>query len=128
MKAILLFTVLILCSCSSSSNMSDNNGPSKQAKESLGRVDLTDELRRIPGMIVRGSGASATFQVRGVNSVNSGTEPLFVLNGQAVQSYASIYDVVQSDNFKSARLLKESESSIYGVRGANGVIVIKTKN
>ena len=128
MKVILVFTVLFLCACSSSSNLTEKKGKSDQARASLGRVDLTDELRRLPGVIVRGNGASATFQVRGITSINSGTEPLFVLNGQAVQSYASVYDVVQSDNFKSARLLKETESSIYGVRGANGVIEIKTKN
>ena len=120
--------MFLLCACSSSSKMASDNGPSKQKEESLGRVDLTNELRRLPGVIVRGNGASATFQVRGINSINSGTEPLFVVNGQAVQSYATVYDIVQSDNFKSARLLKSDESSIYGVRGANGVIVIKTKN
>jgi TonB-dependent SusC/RagA subfamily outer membrane receptor len=127
MKSILVFTVLLLCACSSS-NVPRNPGMSEQARQTTGRVDLTNELRKLPGVIVRGSGANATFQVRGVNTVNSGTEPLFVLNGQPVQSYASIYDVVQADNFESARVLKEGESAAYGVRGANGVIVIKTKN
>jgi TonB-dependent SusC/RagA subfamily outer membrane receptor len=35
---------------------------------------------------------------------------------------------VQPSNIESITVLKGSEASIYGVRGANGVIVIRTKN
>ena len=62
--------------------------------------------------------------IRGQNTINGGTDPLFIVDGAA---YNSI-DWVNPNDVKSIDVLKDAGSaSIYGVRGANGVIVINLK-
>mgnify|MGYP000740234018 FL=1 len=68
----------------------------------------------------------ATFQIRGVNSINSGTEPLFILDGIAISS--SDFNTLSPNDIESISVLKDASStSIYGARAANGVVVITTK-
>ncbi|MEG1380580.1 MAG: TonB-dependent receptor plug domain-containing protein, partial [Bacteroidales bacterium] len=70
--------------------------------------------------------AAATFQIRGVNSINAGTAPLFILDGIAVSS--SDFSAINPGDIESISVLKDASStSIYGARAANGVIVITTK-
>lgn len=57
---------------------------------------------------------------RGPGSLTSSTEPLFVVDGTIVYQ---INNIVPSQ-VRSISLLKGSAASIYGARGANGVIVI----
>jgi len=62
--------------------------------------------------------------IRGVNTVNGDTDPLFIVDGAA---YNNI-DWVNPNDVKSIDVLKDAGSaSIYGVRGANGVIIINLK-
>lgn len=70
--------------------------------------------------------AAATFQIRGTNSINAGTEPLFIVDG--VQVSASEFSAINPADIESYSVLKDASStSIYGARAANGVIVISTK-
>lgn len=70
--------------------------------------------------------APATFQIRGTNSINAGTEPLFIVDG--VQVSASEFSTINPADIESYSVLKDASStSIYGARAANGVIVISTK-
>lgn len=70
--------------------------------------------------------APATFQIRGTNSINAGTEPLFIVDG--VQVSASEFSAINPGDIESYSVLKDASStSIYGARAANGVIVISTK-
>lgn len=83
-----------------------------------------------PGlMVVSGSGepsAAATFQIRGTNSINSGTSPLFILDGVPISS--SDFNTISPSDIESISVLKDASStSIYGARAANGVVVITTK-
>lgn len=69
---------------------------------------------------------AATFQIRGTNSINSGTEPLFILDGVPVES--STFNAINPNDIESVSVLKDaSATSIYGARAANGVVVITTK-
>lgn len=71
-------------------------------------------------------GAVANFKIRGINSINAGTEPLFILDGVAVSS--EDFSAINPSDIKSVSVLKDASStSIYGARAANGVIVITTK-
>ncbi|TXD46665.1 TonB-dependent receptor plug domain-containing protein [Polaribacter sp. IC073] len=65
-----------------------------------------------------------TIIIRGTSSLLGSSEPLFVLNN-AVISKNNIESINPSD-IKSVRVLKGSEASLYGVRGAAGVIKITT--
>lgn len=71
-------------------------------------------------------GAVANFKIRGINSINAGTEPLFILDGVAVSS--EDFSAINPSDIESVSVLKNASStSIYGARAANGVIVITTK-
>ena len=83
-----------------------------------------------PGlMVLSNSGEpskAATFQIRGTNSINSGTAPLFILDGVPISS--SDFNAISPSDIESVSVLKDaSSSSIYGARAANGVVVITTK-
>lgn len=85
---------------------------------------------KAPGLtVLSNSGepsAPATFQIRGVNSINSGTAPLFILDGMQIS--ASDFNAISPNDIESVSVLKDASStSIYGARAANGVVVITTK-
>ena len=70
--------------------------------------------------------ASASMTIRGTNSINSGTSPLYILDGVAIS--ASDFNTINPADIESMSVLKDASStSIYGARAANGVIVITTK-
>lgn len=70
--------------------------------------------------------APATFKIRGVNSINAGTTPLFILDGIAIS--ADDFSAINPNDIENISVLKDASStSIYGARAANGVIVITTK-
>jgi TonB-dependent SusC/RagA subfamily outer membrane receptor len=62
-----------------------------------------------------------SIRIQGVGSLTLSTEPLYVVDGNVVNSISDI----QPYNVKSIEILKGSSASIYGSRGANGVILIK---
>lgn len=70
--------------------------------------------------------ATASFRIRGTNSINSGTTPLFIMDGMPVS--ASDFNAINPSDIEHISVLKDASStSIYGARAANGVIVITTK-
>lgn len=83
-------------------------------------TDIYEMLRGRPGVQVVGK--SIKIQ-GGVNSINSGTEPLLVVDGIVVNSI----DDILPQEVRSIEILKGSSASIYGSRGANGVIMITLK-
>ncbi len=86
--------------------------------------DMGEFLRgRVPGLTVIKSGESYRYIIRGLGTINSSTDPLFVVDGSVVSdiSFLNPRDV------SSVEVLKDASASIYGSRGANGVILITTK-
>ncbi|MEQ9443263.1 MAG: TonB-dependent receptor [Cyclobacteriaceae bacterium] len=83
---------------------------------------------RVPGVDVYANtaapGQPAKIRIRGINSINSGVDPLFVVDG-VIGINANFLD---PNNIESVDVLKDASSTaIYGARGANGVIIITTK-
>lgn len=83
-----------------------------------------------PGlMVLSDSGEpskAATFHIRGTNSINSGKDPLFILDGVAISS--SDFNTISPNDIESISVLKDASStSIYGARASNGVVVITSK-
>jgi len=76
---------------------------------------IYEMLQKDPSVQVNGN----KIVIRGVNSINS-TDPLFVVDGMVVSSI----DDISPSSVQSIVILKGSEASIYGSRGANGVIMI----
>ena len=63
--------------------------------------------------------------VRGVNSINSSSAALIVVDG--VPTDNSILSSLPPIQVKSINIIKDGSSAIYGVRGSNGVVLIETK-
>ncbi|MBD3590079.1 TonB-dependent receptor [Bacteroides sp. GM023] len=85
---------------------------------------------KTPGLqVISNSGepsATADFQIRGANSINSGTTPLFILDGITITD--DVFSSINPNDIESISVLKDASStSIYGARAANGVVVITTK-
>lgn len=85
---------------------------------------IPDIIRNyVSGVVVITDGGSTKVQVHGINSVNSGTDPLVVLDGVAIQG-ADLDTLVPVESIASLKVIKDGAG--YGVRGANGVIEIET--
>jgi TonB-linked SusC/RagA family outer membrane protein len=83
-------------------------------------------------------GSGVNVSIRGANSINAGTAPLYVIDGiqidinnSEVPSFSSVANPLTSINpsdIESIEVLKDaSATAIFGSRGANGVIIITTK-
>ena len=80
-----------------------------------------------PGLMVMSNSGepskAAAFQIRGTNSITSGTSPLFILDGVPISS--SDFNTISPSDIENISVLKDASStSIYGARAANGVVVI----
>jgi TonB-linked SusC/RagA family outer membrane protein len=78
-------------------------------------------------------GGSISVRVRGTNSINGTSEPLYVVDGIQISNTAGINEVsplstINPSDIESVEVLKDaSATAIYGSLGANGVVLITTK-
>ena len=79
--------------------------------------DIYDMIRgRIAGVEVSGK----SIKIRGSNSLNVSTEPLFVVDGVITEDI----DGISPESVSKIEVLKGPDASVYGTRGSNGVIII----
>jgi len=82
------------------------------------------------------SGVGSSLFIRGLNSVNMNAQPLFIIDGVIWNNYFDIHSVndgfynnplndIDLNDIASVTVIKDG-TSIYGSKGGNGVIVIKT--
>ena len=86
---------------------------------------------KVPGVWVSTTAdGSLTVRIRGTSSINANQEPLYVIDGMAVQAGpGGALNGINPHDIESIEVLKDAASlSYYGVRAGNGVIVIKTKH
>ncbi len=104
---------------------------------------------RSAGVVVTQSGFEPTsainIQIRGINSISMGTQPLFVVDGVIITSDGGERDPLEGGNtylatqnglaginpkdIESIEILKDaSATAIYGSRASNGVVIVTTKN
>lgn len=95
-------------------------------------ADLSNALiGRIPGIITKqGSGEpgrdGASLYIRGNSTFGAGMEPLFVIDG-IVRPYRD-FSQLDANEVETVSLLKDASSAaIFGVKGANGVVLVTTK-
>ncbi|UYQ91211.1 SusC/RagA family TonB-linked outer membrane protein [Chitinophaga horti] len=87
---------------------------------------------KIAGMIsVQRNGApgadGANFWIRGVSTFGTNTSPLIVLDG--VEIVSNMLNAIAPESIESFSILKDATATaLYGSRGANGVLIITTKN
>ncbi|MCX8531248.1 vWA domain-containing protein [Chryseobacterium luquanense] len=71
-------------------------------------------------------GSSKQIAIRGISSLNASNQPLYVVNG--VPQSGDVFKKIDPNSIRSIEILKDaSATAMYGSRGGNGVIVIKTK-
>ncbi len=147
-------SLLIVVGCASSRVAEDQDSSEGEVEVGYGTVDrdevggavTTVDGEEVGGTRARTLGEMLQGQVAGVevtevgggglrvrirgkyNSFMSGNEPLFVIDGMAIQATNGVLYGVNPSDVESITVLKDASSTaIYGSRGANGVIVIKTK-
>jgi TonB-dependent starch-binding outer membrane protein SusC len=83
-------------------------------------------------------GGATSMKIRGANSIMSGTQPLYVIDGVLMGSEQNLSWIgspaenglssINPNDIESINILKDaSATAIYGARGANGVVIITTK-
>ncbi|MCF6331839.1 MAG: TonB-dependent receptor, partial [Draconibacterium sp.] len=117
--------------------------------ESIPKANIMEALGgRAAGVSVVSSsgapGAGSSLRIRGANSINSSAEPLYVIDGFPVAATSgdlfegsrlgfngdktSLLSMINPNDIESIEFLKDAAAtSIYGSRGANGVVIITTK-
>lgn len=101
--------------------------------ESIQKVQGSDATRAIEGHVAgvqmttsSGSlGSSPSIIIRGIGSISAGNSPLYVVDGIP---YSGDMNNINPADIESITVLKDAASnSLYGSRGANGVIMVTTK-
>lgn len=113
--------------------------PEPQSKPTVTAEDIErsggDPIEKLlqakaPGVLVeRTPDGGISVRIRGASSFYSGSEPLYVIDDVPIQPGAGgALRGLNPHDIESITVLKNPEDTgIYGVRGANGVIVITTK-
>jgi len=95
-------------------------------------VNVLNKLQgRLAGVdIMKGSGqpgSGSTIVVRGISTVSSNREPLYVIDG--IPTTSNVFRALNKDEVNNITVLKDAErASMYGSSGSNGVVLINTKN
>lgn len=103
----------------------------KKKLESIVTPNFTDALAgQVSGLSVLSAAGdpsqSANIRLRGINSIQSSSQPLFILDGAPID--AAFYATLNPADIESITVLKDAASTaIYGARAANGVIVLTSK-
>lgn len=100
----------------------------RQQMENAG--NLAEYLRTQPGVIVSGHFGNYTIRIQaGANTLESGTEPLFIVDGMPFNSsFNELVNFVNMKDVDRVQILKDATSmASYGSRGANGIIQIYMK-
>ncbi|MCB0569872.1 MAG: TonB-dependent receptor plug domain-containing protein [Phaeodactylibacter sp.] len=133
---ILLMLPMLLLSCGTSRNTAGSDAEKVEIKN--GRKEsatktytaLSEYFRRIPGLRVIGDDTNGRVYVfSGSQALMTTNEPLFVVDGVRIgQSFQALVRTLNVNDIERVSVLKTaSETSIYGMAGSNGVIVIQTK-
>ena len=81
---------------------------------------------RVAGVRVNFNGISASVQIRGVGSIQAGTEPLYLLDNVPVD--AATLGLISPRDVESIEVFKDpARTAIFGSQGANGAIAVYTK-
>lgn len=84
---------------------------------------------KVPGLrIQQNPDGSISIRIRGATSIIGGTEPLYIVDGiQVLPGPNGGLNGINPRDIASIEVLKDAGTAFYGLRGANGVILIKTK-
>jgi len=143
LRALLPVLVGVSSACHHRSASTTGAPPPSQPTASPNAVVTSEDLAKAPGQsveqvlmgrfpgvdVTRTSDGGFAVRIRGGSSIRGGNTPLYVLDGVVNRSGPQrIPHRGQSQRIESIEVLKEpAETALYGMRGSNGVIVIKDK-
>ena len=89
---------------------------------------MVEMLGRLPGVrVVEQPYGGTTLRIRGSSSFMANEEPLVIIDGVASPSLDGLM-AMNANDIASVRVLTDAgETAVYGSRGANGVILVRTK-
>lgn len=101
----------------------NNNSKNQISGETIQINSIYDYVRgRVSGVNVS---SDNVITIRGYNSLQGNMTPLFILNGAQITQ--DVFGRIIPQEIKRITVLKGNDTAIYGIRGANGVIVVETK-
>ncbi len=89
-------------------------------------TDIFEYIRgKVPGVQVgqAGPGSMPSIIIRGIGTNSEHTQPLFIVDGVQTDNISTI----NPNDVDSIDIIKDGTASIYGMQGANGVIIVTTK-
>lgn len=138
------FVLVLLIGCASSSRKGQSGSDAPAPGSAPGEARVTsDDIQRAPGesveemlrgriagvTVTRAADGGIAVRIRGGSSLLNNNSPLYVLDGMPIEPGpgGSLTGIAPND-IESIRVLKDpTDTAMYGIRGANGVIIIKTK-
>jgi len=140
----LLVGLLSGCASSNSARPGESDQPAPSIPTPTSTTITSDDLDRagndaiektlaakVPGaLITRTADGGIAIQIRGQTSLAANTQPLYVIDGLPIQpGPGGALLGINPHDIATIEVLKDAASlSYYGLRGANGVIIIKTKH
>jgi TonB-dependent outer membrane receptor, SusC/RagA subfamily, signature region len=133
--------LLLLAACARSSDPNVEPAPAPAPRDAAITAEQIQQspsgdpiekllMNRSPGVWVgRGADGGIAVRIRGGSSLYGNNEPLYILDGSPfVPGANGSLTGINPYDIESIRVVKDpAELTMYGVRGANGVIIIKTK-
>ncbi|MCB0631740.1 MAG: TonB-dependent receptor plug domain-containing protein [Saprospiraceae bacterium] len=121
-----LILVMVFSACATTYDASDRTATQEEEmyRDKMVRtvdnpLSLEDFLVRAPGVSVQGNRVS----------IRGGGPPLFIIDGVPIgNSYLGAKEAVNPIDIASVEVISGPEAAIYGRRGGNGVIIIRTRS
>lgn len=86
---------------------------------------------RVAGVFISNAakpGDDATIKIRGTNTINTTTDPIYVVDGLVMDNFGGGFNSINLNDVASVEILKDaSATALYGSRASNGVVLITTK-
>lgn len=135
-------TLVVVAGCSRNTQQSSAPQPAQTPSADAATVSAEDISRtpqepvekilagKIAGVVVsRTPEGALSVRIRGAGSYYGNSEPLYILDGMPFEAGPNgALAGINPHDIESIRVLKDAaETAMYGSRGANGVIIIKTK-
>ena len=131
--------LLAVVACGGSGRKSGGTDPAPARAGDVSSADIAQNPTQSPEELLRGrvSGVTVTrtadggiaVRIRGGSSIYGNNDPLYIVDGVPFEPGPNgALSGIQISEIESIKVLKDAtDTAMYGVRGSNGVIVIKTK-
>jgi TonB-dependent SusC/RagA subfamily outer membrane receptor len=126
MILMLLGLLTVSCGSSKSTTPKDESIEDILDEKNAAVLPLVNQIQKLPGVTLRGG--VPVFIKNSSSTRGRPPYPLYVVDGLVIgNSFRSVENIVQPVDVADIKALTGSNASIYGARGANGVIEITTK-